>query len=73
MILSFSLSNFEELIKQGVKIFTLREDKHNRGRAGMKIHFWKNSPRNPSKIHIPLAKALAAVWSTVFYLRGIIL
>ncbi|MGI8892196.1 MAG: ASCH domain-containing protein [Bacteroidia bacterium] len=49
MILSFSHPEFEELMKKGVKTFTIRRDKHGRWRAGMKIHFWKNSPRNPSK------------------------
>lgn len=49
MILSFSFPEFEHLIKTGIKRFTIREDKHNRWRNGMKIHFWMGSPRNPSK------------------------
>ena len=58
MILSFSHPVFENLIRQGVKTFTVREDKHNRWRSGMKIHFWKNSPRNPSKNPFPFGEGI---------------
>jgi thymidylate kinase len=48
MILSFK-ERFVEPIKNGTKIHTIREDKHNRWKAGMKIHFWKGNPRNVTK------------------------
>jgi hypothetical protein len=45
MILSFK-PKFIPLIQQGKKIHTIREG--NRWHEGMKIHFWKGSPRNQS-------------------------
>ncbi len=47
MLLTFSKTkNFETLIKQGIKIHTIREDINNRWKPGMKIHFWSGNPRN---------------------------
>jgi hypothetical protein len=46
MLLTFSLPKFEGLIKQGIKKHTIREDKYNRWKEGMKIHFWSGNPRN---------------------------
>ena len=48
MILSFK-EQFKDKILKGQKIHTIREDKHNRWKAGMKIHFWKGNPRNVGK------------------------
>ena len=45
MILSFK-EQFVEKILNGTKIHTIREDKNNRWKSGMKIHFWKGNPRN---------------------------
>jgi len=49
MILSFSSPRFEVLIKAGVKIHTIREDKHDRWKPDMRIHHWMYNPRNVSK------------------------
>jgi len=49
MILTYSNKRFPPLIKAGVKIHTLREDKGNRWRKGLFIQHWMGSPRNPSK------------------------
>lgn len=46
MILSFSLPEFPERIKQGIKIHTIRKDNPGRWKPGRKIHFWKGSPRS---------------------------
>lgn len=46
MILTFSKKEFITLIKEGVKVHTIRDDKHNRWKAGTKIHFWLGNPRN---------------------------
>jgi len=46
MLLTFSKPEFITLIKKGVKLHTIRDDKHNRWKAGTKIHFWLGSPRN---------------------------
>lgn len=37
------------LLSNDVKIHTLREDPHRRWGAGITIHHWMHSPRNPSK------------------------
>ncbi len=49
MILSYSMPRFEILIKAGIKIHTIREDKTNRWKPEMKIHHWMHNPRNVSK------------------------
>ena len=49
MIRSFSDPRFEARIRAGIKIHTIREDKHNRWKPGMKIHFWMHNPRNVKK------------------------
>jgi len=46
MILSFSLDSFKERILSGVKIHTIRTDRTERWKKGMKIHFWRGNPRN---------------------------
>jgi hypothetical protein len=46
MILTFSKEQFVQRILEGTKIHTIREDKHDRWKPGMKIHFWKGNPRN---------------------------
>lgn len=46
MLLTFSENKFEDLIKNGSKIHTFREDIHNRWKVGMLIHFWMGNPRN---------------------------
>jgi hypothetical protein len=46
MLITFSKQEFENLIKQGIKIHTIRQDRHNRWKTGMKIHFWMRNPRN---------------------------
>lgn len=46
MLLTFSKDKFVQLIKDGVKIHTIRRDENRRWRAGMKIHFWRGNPRN---------------------------
>ena len=46
MLLTFSKQEFPTLIKSGVKVHTIRNDKHNRWKVGMKIHFWHGNPRN---------------------------
>jgi len=48
MLLTFK-KQFVDLICQGTKIHTIRTDKSNRWKVGMKIHFWSGNPRNPSK------------------------
>ena len=45
MILSFK-EQFVSKIKEGTKIHTIREDKTERWKVGMKVHFWKGNPRN---------------------------
>ena len=46
MLLTFSKPKFESLIKDEVKIHTIRADKGNRWKVGTKIHFWLGNPRN---------------------------
>lgn len=46
MLLTFSKPKFEKLIKDEIKIHTIREDKGNRWKVGTKIHFWLGNPRN---------------------------
>jgi len=46
MILTFSETKFEQLIKDGVKIHTIRIDTSNSWKVGKKIHFWVGNPRN---------------------------
>jgi hypothetical protein len=48
MILTFSQKEFIPAIRRGKKIHTIRKDENNRWKVGMKIHFWKGNPRNPS-------------------------
>jgi len=49
MILTFSRQSFVHSIIFGRKIHTIREDKTNRWKVGMKIHFWSGNPRNVKK------------------------
>lgn len=46
MILTFSKDIFVERIISGIKIHTIREDKHNRWKVGNSIQFWRGNPRN---------------------------
>lgn len=46
MILTFKLPQFEGLIKNGTKIHTIRDDKHDRWKVGNTIQFWIGNPRN---------------------------
>lgn len=46
MLLTFTKPKFEGLIKEKIKLHTIRADKHNRWKVGMKIHFWNGNPRN---------------------------
>jgi hypothetical protein len=55
MILTFK-ERFVPLILSGTKIHTIREDKYNRWKVGMKIHFWCGNPRNISKHSYQFAK-----------------
>lgn len=49
MLLTFSKDRFELFIKSGIKIHSIREDKSNRWKQGMKIHLWRGNPRNVSQ------------------------
>ena len=46
MLLTFSKTEFRTLIKNEVKVHTIRDDTHNRWKSGTKIHFWLGNPRN---------------------------
>lgn len=46
MLLTFSKKEFVERIKDGSKIHTIREDKHDRWKVGNSIQFWSGNPRN---------------------------
>ena len=46
MLLTFTKPQFKDLIKQGIKQHTIREDKHNRWKVGNSIQFWMGNPRN---------------------------
>ena len=50
MLLTFSKSEFRDRIRKGVKIHSIREDKYNRWKAGMNIHFWLGNPRNKRSV-----------------------
>lgn len=46
MLLTFSKDRFVDQIKSGIKIHTIREDKHRRWKNGTAIDFWRGNPRN---------------------------
>ena len=46
MLLTFTKPQFKDLIKQGIKQHTIREDKNNRWKVGNSIQFWMGNPRN---------------------------
>ena len=46
MLLTFTKPQFEGLIKEKIKVHTIRADKANRWKVGTKIHFWLGNPRN---------------------------
>lgn len=46
MLLTFSKTEFRDRIRSGIKVHTIRDDKHNRWKVGNKIHFWLGNPRN---------------------------
>ena len=56
MLLTFSKDQFVYEVKSGRKIHTIRTDQNKRWREGMKIHFWKGNPRNPSKNPYPFGE-----------------
>jgi hypothetical protein len=60
MLLTFTNPKFEKLIKERIKIHTIRADKRNRWQVGTKIHFWRGNPRNirakENHIHSELVK-----------------
>jgi hypothetical protein len=60
MLLTFSKTEFEHLIKSGIKIFTIRQDRHNRWKEGMKIHFWMHNPRNIKMDPYPFGQGIVA-------------
>jgi len=49
MVLTYSKEQFKYKIQAGIKIHTIREDKNERRKPGMKIHMWLHNPRNVSK------------------------
>jgi hypothetical protein len=53
MLLTFSKTTFETLIKEGVKVHTIRDDKHNRWKVGNSIQFWLGNPRNTRAANKP--------------------
>ena len=53
MLLTYSNHRFPPLIKEGIKIHTIREDRHDRWKPGMDIHHWMHNPRNRSKNPFP--------------------
>ena len=46
MLLTFTKPQFKDLIKQGIKQHTIREDKNNRWKVGNSIQFLMGNPRN---------------------------
>lgn len=46
MLLAFTKPQFKDLIKQGIKQHTIREDKNSRWKVGNSIQFWMGNPRN---------------------------
>ena len=46
MLLTFTKPQFKDLIKQGIKQHTIREDKNSRWKVGNSIQFWMGNPRN---------------------------
>lgn len=46
MLLTFTKPQFKNLIKQGIKQHTIREDKNSRWKVGNSIQFWMGNPRN---------------------------
>ncbi len=53
MLLTYSNIRFPSLIKNGIKIHTIRIDAGNRWKPGMKIDHWMHNPRNVSKNPYP--------------------
>jgi hypothetical protein len=62
MILTFSKPEFEQLIKDEIKIHTIRKDAGNRWKVGMKIHFWMGNPRNVKRNPKPYSFATGTVY-----------
>lgn len=58
MILTYSHPRFADMITHGHKIHTIREDRHNRWREGLRIQHWMHNPRNVSKNPYPFAQNL---------------
>lgn len=66
MLLTFSKDQFMHKIKAGIKIHTIREDKGNRWKKGMKIHLWRGNPRNVSKNPYSFGKRMCFSTQKVF-------
>jgi len=49
MLLTFAKEQFKNKILAGIKIHSIRVDKHKRWKIGMTIHMWLHSPRNVNK------------------------
>ncbi len=47
MLLTYSNHRFPPLIKEGIKVHSIREDRKQRWKVGMDIHHWMHNPRNP--------------------------
>ena len=61
MLLTFSVPGFDHKIKKGLKIHTIRVDKNNRWKIGMKIHFWMGNPRNVKSKNKPFQFGIGIV------------
>lgn len=46
MLLTFTKTKFEGLIKENIKKHTIRADKNNRWKVGNSIQFWNGNPKN---------------------------
>ena len=49
MLITYSRQSFKDRRISGVKIHTIREDKHNRWKIGMMVQEWLHNPRNVTK------------------------
>jgi len=74
MLLTFSKDQFKDKILDGTKIHTIRTDKSERWKRGMKIHFWRGNPRNTNakikphqfhESHCTSVQKIQFVWRTV--------
>lgn len=56
MLLTYSHDRFPELIRHNIKIHSIREDKHERWKVGMRIDHWMGNPRNVKRNPYPFLK-----------------